>query len=357
MIEQWLESGWAVLGQGRLLHVLLLLGGALVASFVGRWFLGILQRGARRTSYIMDDAVLLSASRPVQALIWFVALTLAGEVLLEAFANTSWLGKIQRSGVFLVLGWFLFSLIRNYSDQARRGAQAEGKELDEDLYLAVARTLQAAIVVLVGMGLLQTFGVSIVGILTFSGVGGLVVGFAAKDMLGNFFGGLMLHMDRPFRTGDWIRSPDRDIEGTVERIGWRQTLIRTHSKNALYIPNGMFLTIVIENPGRMSHRMIKEVIGLRYDDLGKMRAVLEDVQQLLEGSERIDQDMPVLARFDAFNESSVDFFIQCYTRTVNRVRYTEVKQEVLLAVAEIVERHGAEIAFPTRTLYVQSQSG
>ena len=357
MIGQWLESGWILQGQEQLPYVLLMLGGALAASFAGRWLLGILQRGAQHTSYLMDDAVLLAASRPMQILIWFVALTLVGEVLLEEVTGVSWLEKIQRSGVFLILGWFLFSLIRHYSDQARQRVRAEGKELDEDLYLAVARTLQAVIIVLVGMGLLQTFGVSIVGILTFSGVGGLVVGFAAKEMLENFFGGLMLHMDRPFKTGDWIRSPDRSIEGTVERIGWRQTLIRTHSRNALYIPNGMFLTIVIENPSRMSHRMIKEVIGLRYDDLGKMKAIVAEVQAFLDGAADIDQEKPVLARFDAFSESSVDFFIQCYTPTVYRAEYTQIKQDILLEVAEIVERHGAEMAFPTRTLHMQPQSG
>ena len=357
MIEQWLEISQTHLGQGRLAQVLLLLGVALVASVTGRWLLKILHRGAQRTTYLMDDAVLSSASRPVQALIWFIALTLIIQLLLGESSFASWLPKIQRAGVFLILGWFLFSLIRNYSEEAHRQARAEGKELDEDLHLAVARTLQAAIVVLVGMGLLQTFGVSIVGLLTFSGVGGLVVGFAAKDMLGNFFGGLMLHMDRPFKAGDWIRSPDHNIEGIVERIGWRQTVIRTHSKNALYIPNGMFLTVVIENPSRMTHRMIKEVIGLRYDDLGKMKTILDEVQVLLKGLPDIDQDMPVLARFDMFNESSVDFFIQCYTPEVQRVEYTRIKQDLLLAVAEIVERHGAEIAFPTRTLHVQSQSG
>ncbi len=356
MIEQWIEAGQAHLGQGGLSEVLLLLGGALAASLLGRWLLGMLQRGAQHTTYIMDDAVLSSAAQPVQALIGFLTLTWIAQVLLGESAFASWLPKIQRAGVFLVLGWFLFSLIRDYSAGARQRARAEGKELDKDLYLAVARTLQAAIVVLVGMGLMQTFGVSIVGLLTFSGVGGLVVGLAAKDMLGNFFGGLMLHMDRPFKTGDWIRSPDRDIEGTVERIGWRQTLIRTHSKNALYIPNGMFLTIVIENPGRMSHRMIKAVIGLRYDDLGKMKPIVDAAQAMLEGWPDIDQEMPVLARFDAFNASSVDFFIQCYTPMIRRPEYTRIKQDLLLAVAEIVEQHGAEIAFPTRTLHMQPQS-
>ncbi len=356
MIEQWFEYVLTLLERERLTNVSLLLVGALVVSFAGRWLLKVLRRAAERTYYIVDDAVLLSVSRPIQALIWLVALSLIGGVLLDELIDPSWLVKMRKSGVFLILGWFLFSLVRIYSELARQRARAEGKSLDEDLHLAVARTLQAAIIVLVGMGLLQTFGVSIVGLLTFSGVGGLVVGLAAKDMLGNFFGGLMLHMDRPFKTGDWIRSPDREIEGSVERIGWRQTLIRTHSKNALYIPNGMFLTIVIENPGRMSHRMIKQVIGLRYDDLRKMRTVVEEVQALLEKAPNIDHKMPVLARFDAFNESSIDFFFQCYTTTVHRAEYTKIKQNILLDVAEIVERHGAEIAFPTRTLHVQSQS-
>ena len=357
MIEPWLEAGQALLGQWWLPHMLLLLGGTLVASLLLRWLLNFLQRGAQRTTNILDDAVLRSAYRPLQVLVWFIGLVLVGQLLLEGSHYAAWLSKIQKAGILLILGWFLLMLIRNYNDCVRQRARQQGQGLDEDLHIAVARTLQAAVVVIVGVSLLQTFGVSIMGILTFGGVGGLVVGFAAKDMLENFFGGLMLHMDRPFKTGDWIRSPDRDIEGTVEKIGWRQTCIRTHSGNALYIPNGMFLTIVIENPGRMSHRMIKQIIGLRYDDLGTMKPILDEVQQLLEGSEQIDQGKPVLARFDAFNESSVDFFIQCYTRTTDRARYTEIKQDILLAVAEIVERHGAEIAFPTRTLYVKSNAG
>ena len=90
--------------------------------------------------------------------------------------------------------------------------------------------------------------------------------FAAKDLLANFFGGLTIYLDRPFAVGDWIRSPDREIEGTVERIGWRLTLIRTFDKRPLYIPNAVFTTIAVENPSRMHNRRIYETIGIRYDD-------------------------------------------------------------------------------------------
>ena len=84
--------------------------------------------------------------------------------------------------------------------------------------------------------LLQTLGLSISGLMAFGGMGGIAVGFAAKDILANFFGGLFIYTDRPFSVGDWIRSPDRDIEGTVEKIGWRVTRIRTFDKRPLYIP-------------------------------------------------------------------------------------------------------------------------
>ena len=356
MTGYWLEIGQELLGRWWLPQVFVVLGATLAVSFLLRWFLKFLQRNARRTSNVLDDAVLSSAYRPSQVLIWLIGLALIAQLLLGESHYASWLSKIQEAGILLALGWFLLSLISEYSDRIYLRTRQRDEELDEDIYIAISRVLRATVVVIVGVGLLHTFNVSIMGLLTFGGVGGLVVGFAAKDMLENFFGGLMLHMDRPFKTGDWIRSPDRNIEGTVEKIGWRQTCIRTHSRNALYIPNGMFLTIVIENPGRMSHRMIKEIIGLRYSDLNKMKTILKDVQDMLANSDQVDQSLPVLTRFDTFNESSVDFFVQCYTRNVGRARYTEIKQDVLFAIADIVERHGAEIAFPTRTVFVQQQS-
>lgn len=68
----------------------------------------------------------------------------------------------------------------------------------------------------------------------------------------------MIYFDRPFKVGDWIRSPDRQIEGTVERIGWRMTIIRTFDKRPLYVPNSVFSSIVVENPSRMLNRRIYE---------------------------------------------------------------------------------------------------
>ena len=356
-MTDWLKLGGDLAEQGWILELFLIVAGMLTANLLLRRLMTLLQRRAARTETLLDDALVASVRAPARALVWAVGLSLAAQVLIDRPGYAPYVPAIQKLAVLWALGWFLVLLARNYGQVFCRRERRRGTPVDDDLYMALAKVVQAAVVVTVGLVTLQTFGVGIAGLLTFGGVGGLVAGFAAKDLLGNFFGGLMLHLDRPFRSGDWIRVTDQGIEGTVERIGWRQTRIRTHSRNVLFVPNGLFLTAVIENPGRMSHRMIREVIGLRYDDLKRMEAIVADVERMLRDSPHIDPELPLLVRFDAFAASSVDFFLQCYTRTVERAKFTEIKQEILYAVADIVARHGAEIAFPTRTLHVQRGNG
>ena len=174
-------------------------------------------------------------------------------------------------------------------------------------------------------------------------------------MLANFFGGLTIYLDRPFVVGEWIRSPDKDIEGTVEYIGWRHTRVRAFNKNPIYVPNALFTNIVVENPTRMTNRRIKEIIGIRYDDLAQMAPIVADVRAMLQSHPEIDTGQTLIVNFNTFGPSSLDILIYTFTKTKEWVRYHEVKQDVLLKIADIIDRHGAEIAFPTRTLHMASQ--
>ena len=197
---------------------------------------------------------------------------------------------------------------------------------------------------------LPTVGIEITALLAFGGVGGLAVGFAAQDLLSNFFGGLMIYLDRPFTIGDWIRSPDREIEGTVETIGWRLTVVRTFDKRPLYIPNSVFTTLTVENPSRMSNRRIKETICIRYQDASKMGDIVAEVKSMLEKHEEIDSSQTLIVNFNAYSASSLDFFIYTFTKTTNWIRYHEIKQDVMLRIIQIVHSHKADFAFPTTTV-------
>ena len=131
----------------------------------------------------------------------------------------------------------------------------------------------------------------------------------------------MIYLDRPFVVGDWIRSPDQEIEGTVEQIGWRQTRIRTFDKRPLYVPNSAFTHISVENPSRMLNRRIKETIGVRYDDASKLTLIIEDVKRLLNEHPDIDQNQVIIVNFNSFGPSSLDFFIYTFTRTIDWVTF------------------------------------
>ena len=243
---------------------------------------------------------------------------------------------------------FLNNLSRNFQFAIIKNNKIKNIDVDEATYEAITKIIRLSIIVTSGLIILQTFGFSISGILAFGGIGGVAVGFAAKDMLANFFGGLMIYLDRPFRKGDWIRSPDRELEGTVENIGWRQTSIRNFRKNVIYIPNSVFMNIIVENPSRMTHRRIREVIGLRYKDLPKMLSIVEDVKTMISNHSDIDHNQTTIVNFDSYNDSSIDFFIITYADTTEWARYHEIKQDVLMKIGEIIEKNNAEIAFPTR---------
>ncbi|HHT00034.1 MAG TPA: mechanosensitive ion channel, partial [Thiomicrospira sp.] len=118
--------------------------------------------------------------------------------------------------------------------------------------------------------------------------------------------------------------------------------------------NGIFANIAIENPSRMTNRRIKETMGIRYADVHKMREIIKGVKQMLREHPEIDNNQTLIVNFNAFNSSSLDFFIYTFTKTTDWIKFHEIKQDVLLTISDIVESHGAEMAFPTRTLHIEN---
>lgn len=311
-----------------------------------------------KTKILWDDALHYAVRRPLSFLIWLLGLSLAASLVAKSTeaAVFELITPTREVGVIAILAWTLFRFILGMEQGVVKRAQERGDEIDRTTVDAIGKLLRLSVIITAILIAMQTLGFSISGILAFGGVGGIAIGFAAKDLLSNFFGGLMIFLDRPFAVGDWIRSPDRNIEGTVEKIGWRLTVIRTFDKRPLYLPNSTFASIAVENPSRMTHRRIYETVGIRYDDGGKMSAIIHDVKQMLLSHDEIDTTQTLIVNFNKFASSSLDFFIYTFTKTTNWGHYHEVKQDVLLKIMKIIEGHGAEIAFPTSTVHLAEES-
>ena len=323
---------------------------SLVAWVVWRFVYNHLSNISEKTKFHWDDLILHALKTPISTLIWCWPATISLGLLLDDNIQSkfSWLATSKKLMLAAVFIWILIRLAINIEQYL-----LQDKSRDETTIQAASKVARLIILTIGLLTVMQTLGVSLRGLLTFGGVGGLIVGLAAKDLLSNFFGGLMIYVDRPFKVGEWIRSPDREIEGTVERIGWRMTIIRTFDKRPLYVPNSVFSNIIVENPSRMKNRRIYETIGLRYQDADKMATIVAQVREMLENHEDIDAQQTLIVNFNAFGASSLDFFIYTFTETINWVRYHEVKQDVMLKVMDIIHQNGADIAYPTRTLMIE----
>lgn len=299
---------------------------------------------------IWMQATLLSAHPPFLLSGILLLMTHAGKVLLEHFGRTKlpiYLANAEHVIFVLAFIWFLVRLVGRFEINMYR---LEHHRVDKPTLYIYSRLLRMVVAILGLLTILPSIGIPISGLLAFGGGGALAVGFAAKDILSNFCSGLLLFMNGPFKIGDWISSPDREIEGTVEHIGWRLTLVRTLDKRALYVPNSLFSSVILQNISRMTHRRIKTTIGLRYKDASVITVILSKIEQLLRQHPQIDTNETIIVNLIEFGPSSLNFLLYALTKTVNWVEFQSLQQSILMDVFKIVAEEGAEIAFPVTTL-------
>lgn len=348
---QWWDALQQGVNQNWIGNVGLLL--LLSAGLWGGWLLITrhLLRITESSRLLWDDALVRAVRRPISWLIWLWPAAFALGVVIENTSHYSaaFLSTLRQLMVVWTVIWVLLRLISNAEEAICRNMK------DVTTINAVSKVLRLVVMVIGGLAMMQNFGLSLSGVLTFGGVGGLIVGMAAKDLLANFFGAVMIYFDRPFKIGDWIRSPDRQIEGTVEKIGFRMTMIRTFDKRPLYVPNSVFSSIVVENASRMLNRRIKQTVGLRYQDADKVEIVAKDIKAMLSLHPDIDTRQTMIVSFEGYGASSLNILVYTFTKTTEWVAYQEIQQDVMLKIMAIVKEHDADFAFPTTTLQFDPQ--
>ena len=190
-------------------------------------------------------------------------------------------------------------------------------------------------------------------LLALGAVSSIIIGFAAQDTLANFFGSAMVLLDRPFKVNDWISSPDKDINGIVEYIGWRVTRVRDLQYGIKYIPNNNFTKITINNLSQSKRRKFKTVVGVRYEDLKKVPKICDDIEKELAKLETVDLGTLCYAKFSALGDSSVNFTVMCSMKTSKEKVYANFVDTVLNIVVKAVKKNKADFPFPTTTLDAQ----
>jgi len=313
---------------------------------------------ARRTDTGYDDLLLARIKKPTEFLVIIAGLFAAVQVLqlpaapvdVRRFAHA-----VLKVLVTFDVAWALFNMVDLLDTYLGRLVGRTESTLDDNLRPFVRKSLRAFIVFIAVIMTIQNLGYSISGLLASLGIGGLAVALAARDTLANVFGSLMIILDRPFVIGDWINAGD--LEGTVEEVGFRSTKIRTFAQTLISVPNSVIANMAVDNFSRMPKRRIMLTVGVTYQTTPEqMRTAVDKIRDLLRRHPAIDQDFS-LVNFTDFGASSLDILVYCFTATTVWGDYLAARQDLCLQIMETLEGIGLEIAFPTRTVFLEQKEG
>jgi len=280
--------------------------------------------------------------------VW-IALNLLPLPRFESFDLAGLFNDLYQTATIGLATWLGVRVIGEASALWATKASGTADTFDDQLVPIVRKTAKVALVLVGTVMVLQNMGYPVGSLLAGLGIGGVALAYASKDTVANFFGSLVIFVDRPFQIGDWVEIGD--VEGTVEEVDIRTTRIRTFSNSLITVPNSQMTISAIQNWSRMQKRRIKIDVGLSYDTTpDKMRAAVAAIRGIIEGDERFHHDF-YLVTFHEMAESSLNIFCYFFTRTTDWADYMEIRQEFLLSVMDAMQELGLEIAFPTRTLH------
>ena len=306
----------------------------------------------KREGFIFSKILIKAAKSPIHYLIIIIAAMLLFDIFSQSYkflASKQFLA-IETSFLIITVLWLIIGLINEFEIFWLKDISVQDKKFDKTSISASSKIMRISACVIVALILLDVNGISISGILAFGGVSGIAVGFASKDMLSNFFGTFMIYLDKPFKIGDWVKIPDKGIEGTIESIGMRCTIIRSLERRPIYIPNSLFTNVAIENPSRMSHRQINETFSIRYEDLPVVETIIADIKEFLQQDTDIDKKQPLVVSVSSISNAVITILIYGFTKKVDFIDFNYVKQKIFLNISKIVAKHEAEITYVPQSI-------
>lgn len=289
---------------------------------------------------------------PLHILLWILGLTLIVQVLEKRFDFSffsHYIVSFRSTALITAISWVLLRW-KSVAQKRLLSQDLQEKKIDIGLVQVISKLLSFVIILLTAMLVLQIWGLNIVPLLAFGGIGAATIGFAAKDVLANLFGGAMLHINRPFIIGDDIRLPSSHIEGHVEEIGWNMTTIRDKDKRALYLPNSTFSHNLVINSSRMTHRRIHETLDILCEDFTKLHTFIPHLRATLSQHPDVDRYLPVLVVLNKFGVSGLSLLFDFYTLKTRYDHYMHSRHTLLTLIYEEMQKADVHFADPTLRL-------
>ena len=202
---------------------------------------------------------------------------------------------------------------------------------------------------------LELWGIKIGPIIAGLGLFGVAVALGAQDLFKNLISGILVLVERRFQVGDWIYV-EGVIEGTVESIGFRSTVVRRFDKSLATIPNFQFAKNAVINISETSNWLISWIITLQYDTtVDQLKTIRNQIEDHINKNDDFNTSIGVAVRVDKFSDSSIDMYVRCFTKTDSWNEWLSVKERLAIEIKQIVEKNNASFAFPSQSIYIEKK--
>jgi len=317
-------------------------------------FKKIIIKIVQKTNNVYDDDIIAVIEKPMKYLFVFIGIKLAVTVLILNADMKILINHITSSGFIFVLFWSFIKLLNYFTKHISTVTNRFGDKISADVANFIIKSIRLFIVAIGSFTILQEWGYNISGFLASLGLVGMAFALAAKDTAANLFGSLVIFTDKPFKVGDWIKTPD--VEGTIESIGIRSTRVRTFAQAQVTVPNATLANSAILNWSKMGKRRIKMNIGLTYDTkVSQLEKVVLDIKNMLKNHTDIHQST-IHVYFTTFDDSSLSIFCYFFTKTTNWGEFMRVRENTNFEIMKIVEQNNTSFAFPSRSIYIENNN-
>lgn len=352
VVQVWHEGFLGVdIGSG-VIAIGIFLGFLILRGLLARFIIGSLRVFTKRTPWEFDDLALEAVAPPMRAVPVVMGLFVA-IYYLELEGTTHQVATdITRTMITMVLFWAIY---RGIEPLSRLFSGLE-KVISQEFVIWIVKTLRVLVIMVAAATILQLWGIQIGPIIAGAGLIGVAVALGAQDLFKNLIAGILILGERRFRHGDWVRVEGL-VEGTVESIGFRSTVVRRFDKAPVMVPNAQLSDTAVINFSEMIYRRIYWHIGVEYStSIEQLRQIRDGIENHIIGHDDFvpAENASTFVRIDRFNDSSIDILVYCFTKTTKWGEWLKVKEELAYKIMEIVEEAGTGFAFPSTSLYIET---
>ena len=352
-IEIWQQGiagiNFTQIGLGIIILLLFLLLRGLISSFI----LKRLENYVAKTSNKFDDALVEASTGPVKFLPIVLGIFVASSYMEFDGKMLIFIDNINRSLITILIFWLIHQIVEPLTYLIRRVEEL----LSKDLLNWVVKANKILIIFFGFAATLDIWGIKIAPIIAGLGLFGVAVALGAQDLFKNLISGVLVLVEKRFKIGDWI-FVEGVIEGIVERIGFRSTVIRKFDKSIATIPNSSFAENAVINISETTHWRISWIITLQYNStIDQLKNIRDQIEKYIENNKdfKIGDETEHAVRIDKFSDSSIDLYVRCFTVTNEWSEWLKVKERLAVEVKKIVESNGASFAFPSTSIYVEKK--